>query len=455
MSKSKLRPITFLLPGKSGYRTIFKQLQAYIQKNLARETNVIDSRKLQKNEFQKILQKNIQSTKKENRPECIFFTHHHLIPGLHHTLQGVSGVMFADYQFKKSSSLNISQYRKLSNPVFLRLQKKEKEHNQWIKSLSAEERVKIGLHWHYNNISSFQKHLHDWKEKNNSIDQALEKYLKEFYTEYGKHYVNFVYGWRVFQHAMVHTYGFSSQLMYNELVRLKAILLWSKRVSGGGWSLFPKLKSRIHNILPFMPIPQKAPNPTVKLKGKRFVIFVREAFNSEGELSLLYLLDQLPKNYTVDLIGTNRVTFLKEIHERPDRKKLGNLAPRIRFHQNIPRSNLEKILKEAFFSLKFSHQGTNNMAVFEALAYGIPMISSNNRIDKGILLHRKNSFTVKTPRLLENDIRQISKLIRSFEKNPKNYEKMSRCAYKTAKSFDIKVWAPRILKWAGIKIPKK
>ena len=113
----------------------------------------------------------------------------------------------------------------------------------------------------------------------------------------------------------------------------------------------------------------------------------------------------------------------------------------ILFKGNCEHSKIPELLSSAdMFVLPTMDEGCCN-AIIEALACGLPVISSNGEFNDELL---DDNVSIRVDPL---DIQQIRKAIIKLSNDPELRQKMSSETIKKAKNFDINIRAKRIIDW--------
>lgn len=168
----------------------------------------------------------------------------------------------------------------------------------------------------------------------------------------------------------------------------------------------------------------------LKLPEDKFIVAFTGTFKeSKGVLELCEALEQLDEIYSL---------FMGKGEIQPDCKN-------ILFCGSVPNDDLHLYLNAAdVFVLPTKGEGCCN-AIIEALACGLPVISSDLQYNDDVL-NEENSLRINV-----NDEVQIADAIIHIKEDAELKKRLSACALVTANELDIDVRAKRILEFMRLK----
>ena len=116
-----------------------------------------------------------------------------------------------------------------------------------------------------------------------------------------------------------------------------------------------------------------------------------------------------------------------------------NLPSSIKFIQNIPHKELNRYYQRAnVFVLPTLADGFG-MVISEAMAQGLPVITTHNSGGPDIIQHRQNGLLVEA-----NDIEALAKELRWAFENPADLAEIGEAAFQTAKAYPWSSYRKRL-----------
>ncbi|MGJ8621361.1 MAG: glycosyltransferase [Yoonia sp.] len=144
-------------------------------------------------------------------------------------------------------------------------------------------------------------------------------------------------------------------------------------------STFPEMPQKIIPNCVEMP-PQPA-LPKVNTDGLR-LIFLGRLHPKKGVAELLEAMRQLPIAISLDIYGTGETAYVDHLHQRA-----ADLGQRVRFHGHLPDTGKAAAFARADLFVLPSHSENFGISVAEALAHGVPALTTDATPWQGLETH--------------------------------------------------------------------
>ncbi len=125
---------------------------------------------------------------------------------------------------------------------------------------------------------------------------------------------------------------------------------------------------------------------------------------NKNQIFLIEALNDLPENVVLHLYGNEEVAYRKLLEEQIMKH---NIKKRVQFHGFIENNDLPEIYTKLDLFVLASFQEGMPVSILEALACGVPVLSSDSGGGSKYLLASDNIFSLKDPRELVEKILKI------------------------------------------------
>jgi glycosyltransferase involved in cell wall biosynthesis len=170
----------------------------------------------------------------------------------------------------------------------------------------------------------------------------------------------------------------------------------------------------------------------LEIQQKRYnLLFVGLLNDRKNQIYLIKVLQHLPSNYVLTLVGEAMTAEYKnKLVEYVRANKLGS---RVYFVPRVEHHEIPKLFEEAHLFVSASKMEVQSLVILEALAAGRPIIGLENETVSELIANKENGFKLSASSSPELFAHKVEETI----KNKDLYSRMIVQSKKTAEEFDI------------------